>query len=206
VAAYSEPDLRRFRAVTANFFFWQGLRWVPPGAALLLFAWSTLPDFPLAAPWRDAIPWIALLGGLAASGAIGAYYDRAYGQVHALPGLHTRRTALKWGLVYPAIALALVVDGLLTPQVSVSALVFAAAIEAYRRSTGGGRQHYLLAAVLCAAATFAPLLGVVEPGREVLAMVIGGLGGIYVIGGLLDHRALRQVLRTREEDRDVGRH
>ena len=47
-------DLRT-REVTANFFFWQGLRWVPLGAALLLVTWSSLPAFPLPAPWREAL-------------------------------------------------------------------------------------------------------------------------------------------------------
>ena len=31
-------DLDRVRAVTANFFFWQGLRWVPLGSILILSA------------------------------------------------------------------------------------------------------------------------------------------------------------------------
>ena len=67
MALQSDADLRRMREVTANFFFWQGLRWVPLGAALLLVTWSMLPAFPLPAPWRDAMPWVALAGGLAAS-------------------------------------------------------------------------------------------------------------------------------------------
>src|SRR5690242_19776943 len=33
-------SLDRINAVTANFFFWQGLRWVPLGVALLVVAWS----------------------------------------------------------------------------------------------------------------------------------------------------------------------
>lgn len=61
------PDLRRLHAITANYFFWQGLRWVPPGAALVLFVWSTMPSFPLPAAWRDATPWFALTLGLVAS-------------------------------------------------------------------------------------------------------------------------------------------
>ena len=203
MATQSDADLRRMREVTANFFFWQGLRWVPLGAALLLVTWSMLPSFPLPAPWRDAMPWLALAGGLAASWGIGTYYARTYGAVRALPGLHTRRTALKWGVVYPAMAVALLVDALLTPHVLVSGLVFAAGIEAYRRSTGGGRQHYLLASLLFAAATFAPALGLVQPGREALTFLIGGLGLVYLIGGMLDHRALRQLLRARAEDEHV---
>jgi hypothetical protein len=203
VARPSEGDLRRMRDVTANFFFWQGLRWVPLGAALLIFTWSTLPGFPLAAPWRDAMPWIVLIGGLGLSSVIGAYYARVYGSVSALPGMHARRNAIKWGLVYPAMALALIVDGLLKPHVMVSGLVFAAGIEAYRRSTGGGRRHYALASLCFAAATFAPAIGIVQPGREVLAFMIGGLGVVYMIGGVLDHFELRRILRAREQDEHV---
>ena len=200
----SETNLRRMRDITANFFFWQGLRWVPLGAALLLVTWSTLPGFPLASPWRDAIPWITLICGLGASSLIGAYYARAYGHVRGLSSMHARRNAIKWGLVYPAMALALVVDGLLKPYVMVSGLVFAAGIEAYRRSTGGGRRHYVLASLGFAAATFAPSVGLVQPGREVLALLSGGLGTVYMIGGIFDHLELRRMFRAREQDEHVA--
>jgi len=191
------PDLRRLHAITANYFFWQGLRWVPPGAALILFVWSTMPSFPLPAAWRDATPWFALTLGLVASWLIGKYYAHTYGYVRSLPGMHARRNAVKWSVVYPMIALALMVDGLLKPSIIVSGLVFAVSIEAYRRSTGGGRRHYVLASVLFAAATFAPALGLVQPGRDVLALVLGSLGGVYMIGGVFDHLELRRVLQAR---------
>jgi len=193
---HSDADLRRIHDVTANFFFWQGLRWVPPGAALVVFAWSNLPSFPLPTVWRDAIPWIALTAGLAASWLIGAYYAHSYGHVRSLPGMYARRDALKWGVVYPAMALALIVDGLLKPPIIVSGLVFAAGMEAYRRSTGGGRRHYILASVLFAAAAFAPILGIVQPGQDVLTLVIGSLGGVYMIGGVLDHLELRRIFHA----------
>jgi hypothetical protein len=196
----SDLDLRRIRDVTANFFFWQGLRWVPLGAALLLFTWSTLPSFPLAAPWRDVVPWIALACGLGASSLIGAYYTRAYGHVRVLPGMHQRRNTIKWAIVYPAMMVALIIDGLTKPQIMVSGLVFALGIEAYRRSTGGGRKHYLLASIIFALATFAPMLGLVQPGRDVLAFVFGALGCVYMIGGVLDHLELRRMLRGGTHD------
>lgn len=205
MVAHADPQLRRLHALTANFFFWQGLRWVPLGAALLLYTWSTLPSFPLAPFWRDAMPWLSLLGGLTASLAIGAYYDRAYGTVRALTGLHARRDALKWGVVYPAMLLAMLIDGLFTPPLIISGAVFALAIEAYRRSTGGGRRHYVGASLLCAGATFAPMLGLVQPGREALTLVLGGLGGIYLVGGVLDHLELRRLLQVREQDDDGER-
>ena len=61
-------------------------------------------------------------------------------------------------------ALALIVDGMLKPNVMVTGLVFAVGIEAYRRSTGGGRTHYVLASLCFAAATFAPSIGLVHRG------------------------------------------
>ena len=193
----SDPDLRRIHAVTANFFFWQGLRWVPLGAALVVFAWSSLPSFPLPAAWRDTTPWITLTFSLAASWLIGAYYAHIYGHVRSLPGMHARRNALKWSVVYPAMALALIVDGVMKPPIMVSGLVFAAGIEAYRRSTGGGRLHYVVASVLFAVATFAPILGVVQPGKDVLTFVLGSLGGVYMIGGVFDHFELRRLLHAK---------
>src|SRR5262245_34959736 len=129
MATRPNPDLRRMYAITANYFFWQGLRWVPPGAALLLFAWSSMPSFPLPASWRDATPWLALTFGFVASWLIGKYYAHSYGYVHSLPGMHARRNALKWSVAYPVIALALLVDGLLKPPIIVFGLVFAVSIE-----------------------------------------------------------------------------
>jgi len=199
MALQIEPELRRIRDLTANFFFWQGLRWVPMGAALLLFTWSTMPSFPFSAPWRDAMPWLTLALGLGTSWLCGKYYVRTYGHVRTLPGMHARRDAIKWGIVYPAMALALIIDGLLKPPLMVSGLVFALGIEAYRRSTGGGRRHYLLASVIFGLATLAPTLGVVQPGRDVLAFVLGGLGSVYMIGGVLDHLELRRMLQARDQ-------
>jgi hypothetical protein len=199
-----DPELQRIRDVTANFFFWQGLRWVPIGAALLLFTWSTMPSFPLSAPWRDAMPWITLALGLGASWLCGKYYARTYGQVRTLPGLHARRDAIKWGIVYPAMGLALIIDDLVKPPIAVSGLVFALGIEAYRRSTGGGRRHYLLASAMFAVATVAPTLGLVQPGRDVLAFVLGGLGSVYLIGGVLDHLELRRMLQAKDQHDHVG--
>lgn len=197
MTARSNPDLRRLHALTANYFFWQGLRWVPPGAALVVFAWSTTPSFPLPTAWRDATPWLALVFGLAASWLIGKYYAHTYGYVRSLPRMHARRNALKWSVVYPMIALALMVDGLLTPPFIVSALVFTVSIEAYRRSTGGGRRHYVLASAFFATMTFAPALGLLQPGHDALTFVLGCLGGVYMIGGVFDHLELRRLLQAK---------
>lgn len=36
----SDASLQRIHDFTANFFFWQGLRWVPLGAALLILSFQ----------------------------------------------------------------------------------------------------------------------------------------------------------------------
>ena len=96
----------------------------------------------------------------------------------------------------------LVADSLWKPPVIASAIVFALAIEAYRESTGGGRFHYVAAGTPCSRSLF-PLFGLIAPGKEAVATVIGVMGFIYVIGGLLDHRELVHILATSAEATDV---
>ncbi len=144
-------DLERIQAVTANYFFWQGLRWVPMGAALLALGlyWSGWWRVP--APLEDAVQLGVLGLTLAISAAFGGYYRRRFGAVRGIAGMHARRERIKWVFVYPAMALSLVADMVFAPPVLLSGFVWGAGILAYRRSTGGGRAHYLVAA---------PLLGV----------------------------------------------
>lgn len=189
-----QDTLERVRAITANFFFWQGLRWVPMGAALLLVAWVLSPAAAVPEAWQSPILIGAMVAALAISGVAGRWYGRAYGRVRARPGMHVRRSRIKWLLVYPVLLGAFIVDALLRPPVLVSALAFAGAIEAYRRSTGGGRRHYLVASAVFAVSTFAPTFGVVHLGASAVNMVIALLGATYAIGGILDHLELRRTL------------
>jgi hypothetical protein len=64
-------DLERIQAVTANYFFWQGLRWVPMGAALLALGlyWSGWWRVP--ARLGDAVQLGVLGLALAISAAFG---------------------------------------------------------------------------------------------------------------------------------------
>lgn len=188
------PPLERINAVTANFFFWQGLRWVPMGAALLAVAWSFSANSPVPQTWQSPLLIVVMIVALALSVAAGRWYDRSFGRVHAIPGQHARRTRTKWLVVYPAVLIALVLDGWLRLPVLLSGIAFAVSIEAYRRSTGGGRRHYLIASAVFVVATFAPLLGIVTSGAHAINLLLGLLGATYVVGGLLDHFELRRIL------------
>ena len=188
------PDPDRVRAVTANFFFWQGLRWVPLGAMLILVS---LLRVGREAFGRTITNIVALLGVIVAvwlsTSVLDRYYARTYGRVQGIPGQHARRSRIKWLIVYPAMGLALVLDWQLNAPIFISGLVFAAGIEAYRRSTGGGRIHYIVASALLAVVAFAPLTDLASS-RELLVPFFGMLGAIYIIGGLLDHRELQRTL------------
>jgi len=196
--------LEQVRAVTSNFFFWQGLRWVPMGVALLVVTWMLGSHTAASKPWQSPLLGAVMIVSLALSAAAGRWYDRVYGRVRGIPGAHARRTRTKWLVVYPMLLAALLADVVLRPPVLVSGIAFAAAIEAYRRSTGGGRRHYIGASVLFLGLTFVPVLGLARPGIDALNLLFGVLGGTYVIGGVLDHFALRRVLPRAPDTREHG--
>jgi FtsH-binding integral membrane protein len=110
------------------------------------------------------------------------------------------RTSIKWLIVYPAIIIALLVDAEFAPGVVVSALAFAVSIEAYRQSTGGGREHYMIAAIGLIVFSILPLFDVLPAGKYALTPLIGIMGLIYVVGGVLDHRELVRALTTMQEE------
>ena len=192
------PDTFLIRRVSANLFFWQGLRWVGPGAALLLFAWGSSPRLPQV--WREVIPWAAIAIGAAGATLAARYYAENFGHAQPEAQSHERRDRIKWTVVYPMMFLALIIDSVLALPVVVSGFVFAGGMEAYRRSTGGGREHYLLASLMFSAFGFAPVLDLVRPGRDAVTLFIGLLGLVYVGGGLLDHLALCRALRRTAEE------
>jgi len=194
MSAAQRPPLERINAVTSNFFFWQGLRWVPVGAALLIGAWSFSANSPVPDTWQSPLFIGVMIAALALSVAAGRWYDSSFGRVRGIPGQHARRTRTKWLVVYPAVLVALVLDGWLRLPVLLSGIAFAVSIEAYRRSTGGGRRHYLIAGAVFVIATFAPLVGIVAPGAPAINVLLGLLGATYVVGGLLDHLELKRIL------------
>jgi hypothetical protein len=197
--------LRRIHDVTDNFFFWQGLRWIPLGAAMLAYSVMRSADLPTASHARE---WIALsLFALAlwlSTSVLGRYYARHFGCVRGDASRHVVRTSVKWFVVYPAIVVAMLIDLELLPPLIVSALAFALAIEAYRQSTGGGRGHYTAFAIGLVAFSILPFFGAAPSGKDGLTPLIGILGLIYIVGGVLDHRELVRTLAPIQEDRHVA--
>jgi hypothetical protein len=188
-------DLRRVHDVTDNFFFWQGLRWVPMGVALMIVGATMMPGVAIPKELRAwvSLPFVAVSLWLSTS-VLGGYYARHFGRVQSDPSRHRIRSSVKWFIVYPAIMIAMAADAKLAPPVLASALVFALAIELYRESTGGERLHYVVAAVVLIAFALLPLLGVLPTGIGRLVAVIELIGAIYVVGGILDHREMTRVL------------
>lgn len=189
-----ESDLDRVHSITDNFFFWQGLRFVPMGAVLLVFSASYTSWWPIEHRFQSVVLLAALAGGLAVSSAIGRYYGRAYGRVAATPGAHVLRSTIKWLVVYPAVTASLLIDALLHPPIFTSGIVWALATLAYWWSTGRGRPHYLGAALLMGSTAAWPALGVSAPGRDMLNLFIAVVGVIYIVNGVLDHLELRRSL------------
>ena len=195
-----DDRLQAIHDVTDNFFFWQGLRWIPMGAAMVACAAVSSPRLPLPPIQRG---WIAVLSFAAAlwlsTTVLGGYYTRHFGRVRGDPSRHSLRTSIKWLVAYPAICLALLIDATRAPHVSVSGLAFAIALEAYRQSTGGRRAHYRWAAIGLVAFSTLPVFGLAPPGKGLLAPLIGVIGFIYVVGGVLDHRELVRILASVQE-------
>lgn len=194
--------LERIRSVTDNYFFWQGLRLVPMGAGLLVVALRWTPWWPFPDPWNDLVLILVLAIALTASWAIGSSYRRTFGDVRGRPGAHARREMVKWLLVYPVMVAALVVDGLVRTPVFVTGPVWGAATAAYWWSTGRGRPHYLVAAVVLAIYGLLPLFGVYPAGLAAISPFFALLGVIYMVGGVLDHLELKRLLGPVPPDGD----
>jgi hypothetical protein len=192
--AWLVGDLDRLRHITANFFFWQGLRVVPFGLLGLLAAATYAPWWPAEIPGDGA-----LLIGLAAAfvGFIvaGRYYDLEYGRVLERNEDHRQRSRLKWFALYPVMAMSLAVDLIVAPALFISGIVWAAAIVLYWASTGTGRLHYLAIAAGTAGLALVPTLGVARAGDGMLPLFFGWFGAAYVVAGMLDHLELRRHLR-----------
>ena len=190
----SAANLHEVRAVTANYFFWQGWRWVPLGVVLCLLAASLSSDR-LPGGIRDWGIWPLLVVAFWLSTTVlGRYYRRTFGDVRPDGELHARRTNIKWLVIYPAMLASMVVDMKLALPLLLSGLVWGASVELYRRSTGGGRRHYAVAAVLLGALGLLPLAGVSPTGKAGVNLLVGVVGVVYIVGGLLDHRALVRIL------------
>lgn len=192
-------DRQRIESITANFFFWQGLRWVPLGLALVI-----LSLFPHSGQLRIALMLAVLTVALVISDRFGRWYARHYGRVVSRPGQHAGRESWKWFFVYPLMMISLLVDAKTKSMFFVSGPIWGAAIVAFWYSTGRGRLHYLAAAAIIAASGFLPVTGVAAPGREMFDAFFALLGGVYVICGILDHLELNRILGRTPEADDAG--
>lgn len=195
----NEYELDRIRDVTSNYFFWQGLRWVPLGILVMAAGIRHTPWSPLSRAWEDGLFFTIFVAVVIVSPLIGRYYRRTFGQVSDDPDLHQRRETLKWFLVYPLMTFALIIDVVYKPAFFVTGPVWSAGILAYWCSTGRGRPHYLIASVCMLLLSPMQWLGLVEPGKPMLSVFAVLLGAIYIIGGMLDHRELCRILRPLKE-------
>ena len=109
-------DLDMTRRVTANFWFWQGLRWAPGGMVFLLIAATSQ----LSADWA-LLRWLCWTGVLAMWWYLyrlaDQYYAHRFGIVVGLTGQYRRRDLIKWLVVYPAMTASIFVDLLVAPKV-----------------------------------------------------------------------------------------
>jgi len=182
----------RIRAITDNFFFWQGRRFVGLGFVMIFAAFAYLPGAYETA--RNILLLASIAVALLLSERIGRHYRSEFGRVQPIPGAHARRARLKWLLVYPAMIGSLVLDLVYPLPVLVSGPVWAGGICLYRLSTGGGRDHYLVLAAMLAALAFAPLLaGTTSKPAMPLLLLLLGTG--YAVCAWLDDREMRAVLR-----------
>lgn len=192
-------ELERIESVTSNYFFWQGLRWVPLGVVIMTLGLKYTRWWPFAGAWEDIVLFVLVAFVTAISPLIGRYYWSTFGQVRDDPDAHQRRETMKWFLVYPLMICSLVIDMIYKPSFFITGPIWAGGILAYWWSTGRGRFHYLIASLCMLILMPIPWLGFVEPGKPMFSVFGVLLGAIYIVGGMLDHRELSRILRPVKE-------
>jgi hypothetical protein len=194
-------ELKQTLFITKNFHALQGLRIVPLG--LLLVAQS--------AGWlgpQGNCTWslLALVAAIALFWLIGKYYDRAFGRV-----VRTREERRREWIIALVVLAAIygfaVLDSALSWPVSVAGLMLAAGfltmyVFSARHWGSGFRVHYVILAALMAGVSVLPALRLAPryqlfgPSSAPLLIV---LGLIIIVGGLLDHVLLSQLLKPLPE-------
>ena len=193
LTAHDIDRSQKLRAVTDNFFFWQGLRFIALGPVMILAGLvASLPNV------HERTGDLILLGGIIvaifASTRLGRRYRDEFGSVSPIPGAHRMRSLAKWLIVYPVMVGAFVLDLLSPTPVLVSGLVWGGAVLLYRRSTGGGRDHYLVLAAVLAGLALAPLAAGVT-GKAMCYVLFIVLGAGFSVCAWLDDREMRRVLK-----------
>jgi hypothetical protein len=184
----------RVRAVTDNFFFWQGRRFIALGPVLIAAAFAT--NAHLDERLGNGLILAAAVLAMIVSARAGRRYREEFGRVRPIPGAHAARARIKWLLVYPAMFAALALDMLYAAilPVFLSGFVWAAGLALYRRSTGGGRTHYLVLAACLAGLGLVPLATGIDS-RALVSVMMLVLGTGYTAAVLLDDDEMRAVLR-----------
>jgi hypothetical protein len=184
--------VERVRAVTDNFFFWQGLRFIFLGPLVIVAVLANMLSANEAV--GNGVVIACLVAATWASTVVGRRYRRDFGSVRPLPGAHATRSRVKWLIVYPLMIASLALDLLYSLPVFVSGLVWAAGLILYRYSTGGGRFHYFALAAAIAVLALAPVAAGLTS-REVMNVMFLVLGAGFTACAWLDDREMRSILR-----------
>ncbi|HMG48724.1 MAG TPA: hypothetical protein VK614_14845 [Allosphingosinicella sp.] len=184
----------RVRAVTDNFFFWQGRRFVVLGPVLIVA--SFIANAHLDQRLVDGLLLAVVVLALIVSVLVGRRYRAEFGSVRSIPGAHARRSRIKWLLVYPAMFASLMLDSLYSSALPVflSGFVWAVGLVLYRKSTGGGRVHYLTLAACLAGLGLVPLATAMTS-RDMVPVMMLVLGAGYTAAVLLDDDEMRAVMK-----------
>ena len=204
-------DVERVRYVTRNFEQLQGLRYAPYGLAMVLFGFMSFLWFAPSSGFFD----VRLVDDLVFAGLlvvamvlhhqVSVYYGRRFGHVRRRSwGEKTRLTFVFWIVIAAVFVLSFFRDWF--GQIGLS-LLAGAAVAAFVLGDLWVERHRLTAywaflAVLAVGVCFLPVFGVFE-GRA-FPLVAVSLGGILLLGSLLDHLLLVRTLKPMpREDTDV---
>jgi hypothetical protein len=184
----------RVRAVTDNFFFWQGRRFVVLGPVLIVAGFIANAHFDQRLV--DGLLFAMVVLALIVSALVGRRYRAEFGSVRPIPGAHALRSRIKWSLVYPAMFASLMLDSLYSSALPVflSGFVWAVGLVLYRKSTGEGRVHYLTLAACLAGLGLAPLATAMTS-RDMVPVMMLVLGTGYTAAALLDDDEMRAVMK-----------
>lgn len=201
-------DLKRVQYIAANYYYLQGLKIVPLG--IIFVVWAAMRGgliqsnewiYEFLSVWGFAI-------GFGLYGFIQLFYDRVYGRAGfemclPEPGKRLASFARMTAIVVALIGAAML-DQWLQPPVLLFGLTIAGLMLVYYWPRRDFAMHYMIMALLIAAASLLPLIsmltgdGSLKPAVASFAMV----GLVFIVGGILDHLLLVRTMRPVSEARD----